>query len=122
MHPVVIVVDDNLVNQQLIEWTLEGEAEVHSISSGRACCALAGKLNANAIFLDLMMPDYSGFDVLEELKAKAPGLLSRTVVITARDDEAARTKAESYGIAAYQKKPIEIEDVHRLLALASSAA
>jgi len=122
MRPKVLVVDDNEINRQLIEWGFEDEAEVHALEEGKHCCRLALEIDASVILLDLMMPGYSGFDVLDEMKARAPHLLARTIVMSARDDKEAAVNAEAFGIAAFQRKPLEIDDLQRLLAPLMSQA
>ncbi|HYD86739.1 MAG TPA: response regulator [Vitreimonas sp.] len=121
MRPNVLVVDDNPVNQQLIQWALEDSADVHVSADGRDVLARALSLDAKVVFLDLMMPGVSGFDVIEQLRREMPQLLQRTIVISAQDDPETRRRVMAAGIAAFQKKPLEIDDVLRLFASMASS-
>ncbi len=53
--------------------------------SGEQALALARKERPDAIFLDLMMPDMSGFTVLEKLRADAETADIPVIVLTAKD-------------------------------------
>ena len=114
MLPRVLVVDDNAVNRQIVEWALEGRAEVTGLEDGRKCCDWLATSEAAAVFLDLMMPGYSGFDVLAEMQRRMPDRLRKTVVITARDDSAAKQEAKAFGVGAFARKPLTIEEIVRL--------
>ncbi|HYD89323.1 MAG TPA: response regulator [Vitreimonas sp.] len=114
MQPNVLVVDDNPVNQQLIQWALEDVAQVYVTADGRETVAQALSLKPEMIFLDLMMPGFSGFDVIEQMRSQQPELLQRTIVISAQDDRETRNRVTTAGVAGFQKKPLEIDDVLRL--------
>ncbi len=64
---------------------------------------LVSKLQPELIFLDVMMPDGSGFDVLEKL-----GHLKFEVIFTTATDKFA-VKAIKYSALDYLLKPIDTE-------------
>ncbi|MCC6919342.1 MAG: response regulator [Alphaproteobacteria bacterium] len=111
MLPRVLVVDDNEVNRQLIEWALEGLADVSALPDGVDCCKTIRATRPDVIFLDLMMPGCSGFEVLEQMQAQLPGDISKVVVVTARTDASARDQVAAFGVAGWEDKPLSIERI-----------
>lgn len=113
MLPRVLVVDDNEINRQLIEWALEGRAETASLAGGRECCSTIAAWRPAVVFLDLMMPDYSGFDVLSEMQAQMPAELGKVVIVTAADEAGARTRTKDFAIGGWCDKPLSIDQITR---------
>jgi CheY-like chemotaxis protein len=79
----VLVVDDepdisSIVGEILVD---EG-ASVVPANSGGAAITLLTLMRFDLVILDLGMPQPNGFKVIEFLRATAPGLLGRTLVLT----------------------------------------
>ena len=64
---------------------------VGSASSGKEGIDCAGELDADLVFVDLNMPDMSGFDVAEKLHALHPWM--RVVIISLHDEMEYRQRA-----------------------------
>ena len=116
MTPKVLVVDDNEVNREMLEWGLQGRATVHTLTDGSEVLSRVRELQPDLIFLDLMMPDVSGFDVLARLQSEAPALLSRTHIISALTDPQSRARCEAFGVAGYIEKPLDLALIEKLVA------
>jgi len=65
------------------------------------------------IFLDLVLPDADGLDVLEELVQKYPGI--PVVVVSGRQDMAATITAMRHGAYDYLRKPFDVDDIELTL-------
>jgi len=89
----VLVVDDDDASRYLArKWLTEAGYEVLEESAGIAACAAARTHAPDAIVLDLMMPDASGFEVLQQL-ADDPATHDIPVVIhTSMPDAPARER------------------------------
>lgn len=111
MPPLAFVIDDNVVNQELMEWALEGLADVKIFGDGESACRSMREHQPAAIFLDLMMPGLSGLEVLERMKTDCPELVGRVIVVSASDDTKARSQAVAFGIAGFQPKPLSIDAI-----------
>lgn len=70
----ILIVDDQEVNLLLLEQILEreGYTNVTSITDPRGIFALFAESEPDLILLDLMMPELSGFEVMERLERLIP--------------------------------------------------
>ncbi|MHB1735391.1 MAG: response regulator [Acidithiobacillus sp.] len=84
-RPVILVVDDDaravaIINRQLSN----GGYEVLSAYGGRDAVTMAEHLHPDLILLDLMMPEFSGFDVVDALQRKPSMAAIPVLVLTAK--------------------------------------
>ena len=82
--PRVLVIDDEALIGTAIRRILTKQGmEVVVVERGREGIALVtdGE-HFDAIFCDMMMPDFSGVDVYDALRAKAPSMMSRVIFMT----------------------------------------
>lgn len=105
----VLVIDDNLDNLFLMKLIL--------IQSGykveTACCAKEGlekihKLVPDLVILDMMMPDMTGFEVIEQIKPHRH-LSKIPIVICTANEFVQKKNMEEVNDVCY--KPIDIEDI-----------
>jgi CheY-like chemotaxis protein len=61
-------VDDEEVSRYLLKGLLPTGCEILEAENGRAGLKLAQERMPTVIFLDLMMPDYDGFEFLRDIK------------------------------------------------------
>jgi len=106
----ILVVDDDKEILKLVEQMLLASGfEVTAVESGELALSALEKVSGHAgidlIFLDLMMPGMSGYQVLEELK-KRPEMSSIPVIIlTARDSGMDMIGGYQIGADYYIPKP-----------------
>lgn len=83
----VLVIDDERRDARLIRRLLEatGRYEVHETYTGETGLQAAIQNRPDLIVLDLMLPDVSGEDLLEQLKTHEATLDVPVVVLTAKD-------------------------------------
>jgi signal transduction histidine kinase/DNA-binding response OmpR family regulator len=80
----VLVVDDELANRTLLTKALEPAGfTVVSAAGGREAIELAKSIRPDVVLLDLMMPEVSGFDVVEALRANESTRDTPIMVVTA---------------------------------------
>lgn len=84
--PRVLVVDDELESLQLVAEILKsGRYTPITATSGKQALELLSEVGADAIVLDLLMPEMNGFEVLKRIHSD-PGLRKiRVFVLTAKD-------------------------------------
>ena len=69
MSKTIFVVDDSDTNLAMAEEVLEKQYRVVTLSSGARMFALLEKITPDLILLDIEMPEMSGFEAMEQLKA-----------------------------------------------------
>lgn len=81
-RPRILVIDDDVASRYVLRRWLDGRYRVDEAETGQEGLRLAAARPA-AIFLDVVMPDLTGFEVLERLQAEAATRDIPVVVYTA---------------------------------------
>jgi DNA-binding response OmpR family regulator len=85
-------------------------ATIKTASDGNSAVTLAEKLAPDLVILDIMLPQKSGFLVLEQLRQKLPkGRMPKVVMITGNQGHRHRQYAEALGVDEYLNKPFRME-------------
>jgi PAS domain S-box-containing protein len=113
----MMVIDDNPVNLALLEGLLEELPDLQVRSHGGALAALddlAGE-PADALLVDLQMPEMDGFELFERLQ-RDPAMRAAPVIAVSAD-ATARTaqRCQAMGFAGYVTKPIDAARLFELL-------
>jgi PAS domain S-box-containing protein len=99
--PQILIIDDNLEDLKLLETILHGEGfDVLSASGGALGIAKAIEEHPDLIVLDLLMPNISGFDVVQSLRGypetrNIPIIICTVKELTAEDKEILNSKVKS---------------------------
>ncbi|HSL21851.1 MAG TPA: ATP-binding protein [Vicinamibacterales bacterium] len=89
----VLVVDDDDAARYLVrKWLTEANYDVIEESSGMAACAAARDHSPDVIVLDLIMPDASGFEVLQQIADETATHHIPIVIHTSMIDPPARER------------------------------
>lgn len=101
----ILVVDDEPDTLGLIELTLSTAGyDVRTGFDGRTALALLRQETFDLLLLDIMMPDLSGFEVVQQLQAgKSP--VPPLVFLTAKSRPEDREQGNALGARAYLVKP-----------------
>lgn len=92
----ILIVDDTLANIEVLENLLlmKGYTNVRSINDSTKAIETIKDFQPELILLDLMMPELSGFDILEQLNKEADAFrLMRILVLTADITAESKKKA-----------------------------
>lgn len=116
----VLVVDDNFVNLRVASGILSSYGlTVDTATSGSEAITLCQQKNYPIIFMDQMMPDLNGVEAMEEIRKLnsyyAPKGSSKIIVLTADAIYGAREQLMSQGFDEYLGKPINMQQLERLL-------
>jgi DNA-binding response OmpR family regulator len=120
----ILIVDDDADIRTAIQAALQDcGAEIMTAADGNTAVTTALEKLPDLVILDAMLPQRSGFLVLEKLKAKKPlGSKPFIIMITGNPGKRHQTWAESLGTDDYINKPFRMdrltESVKRLLAKA----
>lgn len=100
----VLVVDDEPYILRSLSYVLRREPlEVHEARTGREALEKIRSIRPGLVFLDAMMPEVSGFEVCQEVKADPALASTRVVILTARGQDQDRGRAA--GADLYLTKP-----------------
>jgi two-component system OmpR family response regulator len=106
----ILVVDDEESITQLVSTVLRYEGfEVESALDGRAAVKLARTFQPDLVVLDVMLPDWDGFEVYRRLTESAQRL--PVVFLTARDTASDRVRGLTLGADDYVGKPFSLEEL-----------
>ena len=109
-NPVILVAeDDNAVRQGVVDALSFAGYEVISAADGREGMEKALRASYQLLLLDLVMPHYSGFEVLEALRKERPG--QPVIILSARGEEAERVKGLTMGADDYVVKPFSVREL-----------
>ena len=111
MSKKILIVDDEVHLRTLLHQTLEEledeGVELHTATNGEEALAAIQAMQPNLVFLDVMMPKLSGFDVCERAK-KSLGLTDVYIVLlTAKGQEFDRQRGIEAGADLYMTKPFD---------------
>jgi DNA-binding NtrC family response regulator len=103
----ILAVDDNKAECRLLELALENVRgyEVLTAASGRSALDQAVRCTPDAVILDLLLPDFSGLEVLKELKKIQPTL--PVIMLTGLSDIRKVVEAIQMGADNFLTKPFE---------------
>jgi two-component system OmpR family response regulator len=106
----VLVVDDEQTLAELVSIALRYEGwEVRSALDGRTAVQVAREFRPDAVVLDVMLPDFDGFEVLRRMRAEEPKL--PVLFLTAKDAVEDRIAGLTVGGDDYVTKPFSLEEV-----------
>jgi DNA-binding response OmpR family regulator len=109
--PTILIVDDEphlrtLIHQTLEELEDEG-VELLTASNGEEALATIQAVQPNLVFLDVMMPKLSGFDVCQRTKQELGLTGVYIVLLTAKGQEFDRQRGQEVGADLYMTKPFD---------------
>ncbi len=107
----ILVADDDAAIRQLIKTFLESEGyEVQEASNGGQILErLAANKPPELVLMDVRMPEGTGIEILEKIKAQHPGV--GAILMTAYGTANTAIQAIQMGAFDYVTKPFELEDV-----------
>jgi CheY-like chemotaxis protein len=101
----LLIIDDSTVNNILLQNILEDQGYyVRTALNGKEALEEIDKFSPDLIFLDLMMPEISGFQLLEEFQEK--NIAIPVVIISAFNKDEYKEKAKQLGAKDYLLKPV----------------
>jgi DNA-binding response OmpR family regulator len=102
----ILVVDDNPDAVAIVKSTLESRGyRVNTAERGAAALQSVGEDRPDAILLDIMMPDMSGLEVLEKLKATPSTASIPVILLTAKTQDDDVISGYAVGAEYYITKP-----------------
>ena len=106
--PKILVVDDNEDNRYTLHRRLkkDGYSEISLANGGQEALDIVYEESFDLILLDLMMPDISGLEVLQQVKSDPDLRHIPVIMVTASDDVESAAECIQSGADDYITKPI----------------
>ncbi|WP_281249437.1 response regulator transcription factor [Lentzea xinjiangensis] len=106
----VLVVDDESTLAELMTLALRMEKwDVRTALDGRTAVRTAREFRPDVVVLDVMLPDFDGFEVLRRMRVESPVL--PVLFLTAKDAVEDRIAGLTAGGDDYVTKPFSLEEV-----------
>ncbi|MHB8437706.1 MAG: response regulator transcription factor [Acidimicrobiales bacterium] len=110
--PRILVVDDEKAITDLVSMALRYEGlDVEVAYAGRDALDAITRFRPQLVVLDVMLPDLSGFDVLERMTRDGIGGRVPVLFLTARDTLDDKLRGFTLGGDDYMTKPFSVEEL-----------
>ncbi|HEX2542069.1 MAG TPA: PAS domain S-box protein [Caldimonas sp.] len=113
----ILVVDDNRdAAEALAELLTASGHDVLVAFDGSQALAIAARQPLSVVLLDIGLPDMSGYEVAQRLRQSAGGRDARIIATTGYGSPSSREQSARAGIDAHLVKPVDHEEILRLIA------
>lgn len=114
----ILIVDDSKINQVVARDTLIAnhiESEIFLASNGEEALEFITESGCDLVLLDIIMPKYSGVEVLEKIMLDDGIKHPKVIMLTTIEDTQTLKKCFDYGATDYIRKPFnELEFISRV--------
>ena len=111
----ILIVDDEAFIRLLIEQTLEDledkNVQVFSTDNGEDALKIIQDEKPQLVFLDIMIPRMSGYDVCKTIRLDLKMLDVYIVMLTAKGQEADKMLSEELGANLFITKPVDPDEI-----------
>ncbi|MFN8546288.1 MAG: EAL domain-containing protein [Candidatus Binatia bacterium] len=111
--PVIMMIDDEPLNIEVLQTFLEeaGYREFVPTSAPREAIGLMADRRPDVVLLDLVMPEMSGFEILERMRADDGLRHVPVIVLTSATDSETKLKALELGATDFLAKPVDSSEL-----------
>lgn len=110
----VLIVDDSIISRRMIRKLIsKHNFEIDEATNGKEAIDKIHSNQYDIIFLDLLMPDIDGIQILSRLKSE--GIPTKVVVISADIQETTKDKCKELGAFAFINKPPKEEEIDTVI-------
>jgi len=105
----ILIVEDDLQTAEFLQkYLITCNFDVHHVETTSDALSLLSQRRFDMLLLDLVLPDFSGFDLLRELRTR---YTTPVIVISAHGDTKNKVRAFRHGASDYMVKPIDPEEL-----------
>ena len=109
MPTILVIEDDSAIRRGVTDALRFAGHTVLEAAEGSAGMEQAQKATFDLLLLDLVLPNYSGFEILRALREHRPG--TPVIILSARGEEADRVKGLKLGADDYVVKPFSVREL-----------
>ncbi len=113
----ILIVDDNTASTRILEIMISklGRHVLATSNSGKEAIETARRFRPQLVFLDMLLGDMSGLDVIGNLR-EVPGFETTLfVAVTGKDGDDDRRRTADAGFAMHLAKPVSIASIEQVL-------
>jgi diguanylate cyclase (GGDEF)-like protein len=112
-EPIIMMIDDEPLNLEVLQTFLEeaGYREFVPVTAPREALGLIADRRPDVVLLDLVMPEMSGFEILERLRADDTLRHTPVIVLTSATDAETKLKALELGATDFLAKPVDSSEL-----------
>ena len=109
----VMMVDDEPINMDVLQLHLvaEGYDRFVALSDSTKAMSVLRMEQPSVLLLDLIMPEVSGFDILEMVRADDDLKQLPVIVLTASNDKSMKLRALQLGATDFLRKPVDTSEL-----------
>ena len=111
----LLIIDDNKeITELFITYFKSHGHDCYAVNDGRSGVELLERERYDATILDLAMPEFTGFDVINQLEKKHMVKNQNIIILTASEvvtDEQV-TKLKNQGVKTVLRKPVSMETLN----------
>ncbi|MBL0289243.1 MAG: response regulator [Betaproteobacteria bacterium] len=108
----ILIADDEANIVASLEFLMRQKGyEVRVAGDGAQALAMVAEFAPDLLLLDVMMPQLSGYDVCQRIRALPDGQRTRIIMLSAKGREAEVSKGLAVGADAYVTKPFSTQDL-----------
>jgi CheY-like chemotaxis protein len=113
----LLIVDDNLINQKFLYYSLKKYFEIESVSNGLEAIDLLDIQEFDVVLMDLSMPVMDGADATWQIREsdKFRNKFIPIIFVTTNDFEFERVRCMENGADDYLIKPVETEKLINII-------
>ncbi len=109
---VILMVDDNAINLQTLQQTLEGKGyRLLAARNGEEALRIAAKAQPDLILLDIMMPGIDGYETCARLKSDEKTRNSVVIFLSALQSTEEKVRGLSLGAMDFITKPFDPDEI-----------
>lgn len=105
----ILVIDDEKSVQESLKIVLSDSYKVVAASSGQEGLEFLSNDDINMVFLDIILPDDDGINILQEIKRISPDV--PVIMLTAVSKISTAVEAMKLGAHDYLTKPFDVEEI-----------
>lgn len=106
---ILCVDDDEMLANLMARMLMKKGFETFSIYSAKDACEIIDKEHIDLVLSDIEMPNYSGIDLLKNIRKRYDSIKLPVIMVTGRDDDASLIDALSCGANDYISKPLNFD-------------
>ncbi len=112
-EPIIMMIDDEPLNLEVLQTFLEeaGYREFVPVTAPLEALGLIADRRPDVVLLDLVMPEMSGFEILERLRADDTLRHTPVIVLTSATDAETKLKALELGATDFLAKPVDSSEL-----------